>query len=118
MKVILGLGAFAAILLSGGCADSYSARSASAMPIFRSSDTHPSVLKVLGPVRSYVCVNADNRATAEAVAINDLRRSAEARGAADVIDVQARLQKNGPRNINCPQYVFAKGHAAVLASAD
>lgn len=118
VKCALGLGAAAALLLGGACASVRSSRQAALMPVFRVDQAHPPVLRTLGAVRAYVCMNGRSRAALETEAIDSLRRSARAKGARVVIDVQARLRRNHPRDVNCLAYLFAKGRAAILAQSD
>ena len=109
--------AVAGLVAAGGCASEPLSTRAAAIPVFSREQAHPGVVRALGPVRAYICLDPRNAASYEADVQNALRRKAESKGATALIDYRSQVLNNSPRQYQCRRFVKGEAVAAVTGGA-
>ena len=114
----LACAALGALSLSA-CATAKLSEHAAALPVYAADQADPPpIARVLGPVKTYVCVRSENEASIGTDALNNLRASADAKGATALIDYHFAYRTNAPRvQQYCPRYIEAEATAVVLGKA-
>lgn len=91
---------------------------AAALPIYASDQADPPpVERVLGPVTTAICVRSENAGSVGVEALNNLRASADAKGATGLVEYHYAYRTNSPRAVTCQHYLEAKAMAVVLRPA-
>jgi hypothetical protein len=110
--------ALGALCLSA-CATGQLSQHAAALPVYAADQADPPhVTRVLGPVKTYVCVTSDNASSVGTAALNNLRASADAKGATGLVDYRYAFKTNPARvQQYCRQYLEARATAVVFGQA-